>query len=446
MKAGTPAEKIWLRLCLTEKELRLIYKRLIELLSPYKGLPGDIYSIAVARFILGLGNFIIPFMTLLLTQKQGYSTTIAGTLVMIVTGTYMMGGLIGGKLSDTYGHKRTMVWGELFGALVLLVCGFFSEHHVIAPALMFLAYFFIGIALPASNALVADHSNPQNRDAVMSLSYLAYNLGSAVGPVVAGYLFWHHTAWIYWGNGFAVLIGILIVMYRVSDEHHTTENTELSALEQATDSSVWTVFRERPRLLVFGGLCTLLWFALNQMTMTGPLYFSHVFVQDGAVLFGQLMTFASVVVVVATPLLMRLTSNQSELSSLAIAGGLFAIGYAMIMQWTAVWVIFFAWFLLSAAEVFLLTKEGVYLANHSPSSHRGRISGILITIRNIGLMPTYVFIGAYIQSNGYTNAWMMIISVAALAATGFWLLSLQQRSAQESTASPAAIVPTEDGH
>ncbi|MCM0148787.1 MFS transporter [Photobacterium galatheae] len=421
-----------------------MYQRLVESLSLYKGLPRDIYFIAIARFILGLGNFIIPFMTLLLTQKQGYSTAIAGTLVMVVTGTYMLGGLIGGKLSDTYGHKRTMVCGEFLVALVLLMCGFFAEHHTIAPALMCIAFFLIGIALPASIALVADHSNPKNRDAVMSLSYLAYNLGSAVGPVVAGYLFWHHTAWIYWGNGFAALIGILIVWFRVSDGHHDTTNTELSALEKATDSSVWAVFRERPRLLIFGGLCTLLWFALNQMTMTGPLYFSHVFAQDSAVLFGQLMTFASVVVVMTTPLLIRMTRNQSEPNSLAIAGVLFAIGYAIIAQWTAIWVIFFAWFLLSAAEVLLLTKEGVYLANHSPSSHRGRISGILITIRNIGLMPTYAFIGAYIQSNGYSSAWMLILSVASLAAIGFWLLLIQQRSAQQSTPSAAVIEPTND--
>lgn len=157
--------------------------------SLYRGLPKDIYYIAISRFILGLGNFIIPFMILLLTQKQGYSTSVAGTLVMVVTGTYMLGSLLGGKFSDTYGHKKTMVIGELLGALVLLACGFFANDHFVAPALLFLGYFFIGVAVPASNALVADHSNPSNRNAVMSLSYLAYNLGSGVGPVVAGYLF-----------------------------------------------------------------------------------------------------------------------------------------------------------------------------------------------------------------------------------------------------------------
>lgn len=71
---------------------------------------------------------------------------------------------------------------------------------------------------------------------------------------------------------------------------------------------------------MFGVLCTLLWFTLNQMTMTSPLYYSHVFDKEGAILFGQLMTFASIAVVLITPALMRMTSNHCELNSLAISG------------------------------------------------------------------------------------------------------------------------------
>lgn len=403
-------------------------QRIRNTFSLYKGLPKDIYYLAFARFILGLGNFIIPFMVLLLTQKQGYSTSMAGTLVMVVTGTYMAGSLLGGKLSDAYGHKKIMVIGELLGALVLIVCGFFAEHHLVAPGLLFLGYFFIGIAVPASNALVADHSNPGNRDAVMSLSYLAYNLGSGVGPVIAGYLFWNHTEWVYWGNGLAIFVGILVVAFYVKDKPHQIEDEqEISELEKSTDGGVWSILKERPRLLVFGILCTLLWFTLNQMTLTSPLYYSHIFDEEGAILFGQLMTFASISVVLITPIIMRLTSSHCELHSLAMSGVLFAIGYGVVVYYTNIPMQFFAWFFLAAAEVLLLTKEGIYIANHSPASHRGRISGLLLTIRNIGLMPTYMFMGSFIEDFGYQSSWALIIGASTLAALSFWLLYFQQK-------------------
>lgn len=397
--------------------------------SLYKGLSKDIYYIAISRFILGLGNFIIPFMILLLTQKQGYSTSVAGTLVMVVTGTYMLGSLLGGKFSDTYGHKKTMVIGELLGALVLLACGFFANDHFVAPALLFLGYFFIGVAVPASNALVADHSNPSNRNAVMSLSYLAYNLGSGVGPVVAGYLFWDYTEWVYWGNGLAIFIGIVVVAFFVKDNPDQTQNTQdISELEKDTDGTVWSILKKRPRLLVFGTLCTLLWFTLNQMTMTSPLYYSHVFEQKGAILFGQLMTFASISVVLITPVLIRITTKHSEINSLAFSGVLFVIGYTLVISYASIPMQFFAWFFLSAAEVLLLTKEGIYIANQSPASHRGRVSGTLLTIRNIGLMPTYMFMGIFIKDFGYGWAWALIIGVSALAAISLFLLYFQQKN------------------
>ncbi|WP_446469671.1 MFS transporter [Xenorhabdus stockiae] len=403
-------------------------KKLDKMFSMYEGLPRDIYFIAIAKFILGLGNFIIPFMVLLLTQKQDYSTSVAGTIVMIITGAYMLGSLIGGKLSDAYGHKNIMIIGELLGAVVIITCGFFAENHFISPALLCIGYFFIGVALPASNALVADLSNPQNRDAVMSLSYLAYNLGSGVGPVIAGYLFWNYTEWVYWGEGLALLTGILLVAFYVRDNAINTDCQEnVSEFEKNTNGNVWSIFKERPRLIVFGLLCTMLWFILNQMTMTSPLYYSHIFDKSGAILFGQLMTFASLIVVFITPLLMKVTSSHSELSSLSIAGALFVVGYTLVVSCSSIPMQFFAWFFLSAAEVLLITKEGIYIANQSPASHRGRISSILLTIRNIGLMPTYVIMGSFIQSFGYQKAWLLVIITAILATISFWALYIQQK-------------------
>lgn len=405
--------------------------RIAASLIMYRGLPKDIYYIALAKFVLGLGNFIIPFMILLLTQKLGYSTTIAGALAMGITGLFLVGNLIGGKLSDSFGHKKTMVWGEILGSLVLLVSGFFAEWHMTLPVLLFVSYLFYGIAFPASNALVADISSPANRNAVMSLSYLAYNLGSGIGPVMAGYLFWNHTAWVFWGNGIAGLIGVLIILFGVSSHTNELLHNDYSELEKATTGSVWQVFLKRPHLLIFGILCTLLWFSLNQMTMTTPLYLSHIYDKQGPVLYGQLMTFASILVVIITPIIIRLTMKVDDIASLAIGGFIFGIGYFVVLTGSSVSLQFLAWFFLAAGEVLLLTKEGVYLANNSPSSHRGRISGILTTMRSFVLMPMYIVMGAYIERFGYVSTWLLIIIASIVTGTAFWVFSYYQRSSMD---------------
>ncbi|SJL84052.1 MFS transporter [Vibrio palustris] len=393
----------------------------VSSLSIYRGLPHNIYFLALARVILGMGNFIIPFLVLLLTDKLGYSATLAGSLAMGVTATYFFGGFLGGKLSDLYGHKNIMVAGELLGSLFIFACGFVADAPILVPAGLLVAYFLMGVAVPASNALVADLSHRHNRDAVMSLSYLAYNFGSAIGPIIAGYLFWSHTQWIFFGNGLAVFVGIVIVaryikLPKEQEHEHTSE------LEQPVQGNVWSVLKARPRLFGFTVLCGLLWYALNQMTMASPLYLSHLLGEQGPIVFGQLMTYACVVVVMITPLLMALTSNQVATVSLAYAGLLFILGYGLVMLLPTIPVHFVAWLFLSAGEVLLLTKEGVYLANNSPSSHRGRIQGVLVTLRSVLVMPSFVVIGFLIDHFGYRITWLSVMAIALIAVVGFYFM------------------------
>ena len=376
--------------------------------------------------ILGMGNFIIPFLVLLLTDKLGYSATVAGSLAMGITGVFLIGSFLGGKLSDLFGHKLIMVFGEFIGAVLLILCGFVADDPVLVPVFLFAAYFFVGLAVPASNALVADLSTIKNRDAVMSLSYLAYNFGSALGPIIAGYLFWNHAEWIFWGNGVAALFGVLIIAIFIKPPSEIESSNE-NELELPVSGSVWRVLKARPRLLLFTFLCGLLWYALNQMTMANPLYLSHLFAEKGPVIFGQLMTYACIVVVFITPILMKYTENKVETMSLAFAGLMFSFGYLLIMLFPTIPVHFIAWFFLSAGEVLLLTKEGIYLANNSPSSHRGRIQGVLITLRSVFVMPSFIVIGYFIDRYGYDFTWLSVILISIFAALGFYLMATSKK-------------------
>ena len=297
-----------------------------------------------------MGNFIIPFLVLLLTQKLNYSASTAGLLAMGITGIYFFGSLCGGKFSDSIGHKTVMVFGEMTGAAIIFICGFFADEQIIVPVLLFIAYFLFGLALPASNALIAEISTVKNRDAVMSLSYLSYNLGSAIGPVVAGYLFWNYSSWIFLGNGLAALLGGIIVLFKVQAVSSDGIEGNKSELEKAVTGSVWKILLARPRLIVFTVFCAFLWISANQMTLASPLYLSHIFGEEGPKIFGQLMTYACILVVLLTPILMKVSSKKTEIISLAYAGALFFVGYLIVISSPSIPIQFMAWFFLSAGE------------------------------------------------------------------------------------------------
>lgn len=410
-----------------------MFKRVRESLAIYQGLPRDIYFIALSRFILGLGNFIMPFLVLLLTQKLGYSEAIASTVVMIVMCAFMVGGMLGGKLADSLGHKNMMVGGELLAGIILIICGFFANHHYIAPALIIITYVMVGTSVPGGNALAANLSTPKNRSAVMSMSYLAYNIGSGIGSLLAGYLFWFDSSIIYWCNGIAVIVGISLVAYYVREpkphndltaqhQEHQEEDESASGLEEDMTGSVWQVLKARPQLIAFGLSCTLLYVSMTQMTVLSPLYVTHIFDKQGPELYGQLMTLACIAVVILTPILVKATHGHGELKGLMWCGSLLALGYVIMIasQWVPAF--FVAFFVLAAAEVLLVTNENVYIANQSPRSHRGRISSVMNTLKNVGMVPAYVVMGLLVEGIGYTATWLCVVVISLISSAAFmWM-------------------------
>jgi len=415
----------------------MMFSRLCSPLFIYRGLPRDVYFIALAKLIQGIGNFITPFMMLLMTQKLGATPAHAGMILLVLTGCMLCGNTCGGKLTDWIGHKNMLVYSEVLAAMMLLICGFLPTDPLITPCLLFAFNFGMGMAYPASNALLADLSAPRNRDAVMSLGYLAYNLGSGIGPVLAGYLFWHHTNWMFWGNGlaFCLALGIIqcgvrpssAVHHEVHDATFTNTTETLSHQEQDVTGSTWQVLRQRPHLLIFTVCTTLLYFALNQMVIGCPMYLGYLFGEQGPVLYGQLMTFASLLVVVLTPLIIRLTRPLPPIASVIISGGCLILGYAMVLATDSMPMQYLAWAFLTAAEVLIVTKESIYLANQSPRSHRGRINGVLSMMKNLGLMPTALIIGLCIQQIGYEGMWLAVMLVSLVASMGLAGLLWQQR-------------------
>lgn len=416
-----------------------MFSRLCSPLFIYRGLPRDVYFIALAKLIQGIGNFITPFMMLLMTQKLGATPAHAGMLLLILTGCMLCGNTCGGKLADWRGHKKTLVYSQLLAAVTLIVCGFLPSHPIITPGLLFIFNFGMGMAYPATNALLADLSEPRNRDAVMSLGYLAYNLGSGIGPILAGYLFWHHTDWMFWGNGLAFCLALIIIQCGVRShqlplktsahipENNTRQTQDLDLAEQDVAGSTWHVLRQRPHLLIFTGCTTLLYFALNQLVIGCPMYLSHLFGTQGPIIYGQLMTFASLLVVVLTPLLIRLTHPLSPILSVIFSGGCMIIGYGLVLATRSISMQYLAWTFLTAAEVLIVTKESIYQANHSPRSHRGRINGVLSMMKNLGLMPTALIIGLCIQEIGYSGMWLVVMLIPCIANLGLAGLLWQQK-------------------
>lgn len=368
----------------------------------YTKLPKSIYSLAVATFINGLGSFIFPFFTLFLTLKLGYSKSEAGMFTMLSMSMYVPGSIITSKIADTISRKKVMVITQLLCSLTFFICGFLMPHKEIIPYLILVGLFFDGATDPARQALQTDHTNFENRQESFSLLYLCYNIGFGFGPALAGLFFNNYTHWIFFGNGIAGFLAVILVIFTVPDKKPTKQMVEDSLKDNASDKAViGNIFKallERPLLLTYIAITSLFWIALSIVIFALPLYSSAIFGEVGPTYYGLFMSANAVTVVLCTPLAVIKTKNKNPLVAIAIAILLYSIGFFILANTMTFYLIGMGVIIFTLGEVLHATNNDYFVANHTPLTHRARFSSVLMILQGTGFAVGPLFGGILLDN------------------------------------------------
>ncbi len=135
---------------------------------------------------------VLPFLTLYLTQRQGFTVQGAGGILSLYGIGAIVGAYVGGWCSDRIGAVRTQVV-----SLCLATCALVTLSQMISPLSVVVVVLLWSIAAesmrPANGAALAEMSPPHLHARVFGLRRLSMNLGMSIGPAVGGFL----VAWSY---------------------------------------------------------------------------------------------------------------------------------------------------------------------------------------------------------------------------------------------------------
>ncbi|GLW46040.1 MFS transporter [Streptomyces sp. NBRC 14336] len=157
--------------------------------------------VAVDATVLGLATPYIsedlnPSGTQLLWIGDVYSFVIAGLLVSM------------GSLGDRVGRKKILLVGATaFGAISVL------NAYATSPEMMILARALLGVAgatlMPATLALIRNlFHDPRERSLAVGIWGATASAGTAVGPIVGGFLLEH----FWWGSVFLINLPVMAVL------------------------------------------------------------------------------------------------------------------------------------------------------------------------------------------------------------------------------------------
>jgi MFS family permease len=387
--------------------------------STYYGLPKSVYALFIVRIINCFGSFVYPFLTMFLTVKLGYSTEKAGFFVTAVVVAGSLGLLSGGKLADRFGRKKIFIILSIISAIFFIICSFLNKSPAV-PWLIIISNLFLGGVLPCINAMLADMADPEKRKAAFSLIYLGTNIGIAVGPIVAGFLFNNYIRLIFLIDAATTLVSLIPVILFIketipSKEKEAETNRSEENAEKPEKGHVLSILIRRPMLVVFAFISLIYTFVYSQNYFSLPLYLNLHFGERGPKVYGTLMSTNAIVVILLTIFLINMMKNTKPIINIAFAGVLYGIGFGVIYLVTNEIFLIISTIIWTLGEIIQTINTSVYVADNSPITHRGRFSGIITFITEIGFIASPLIMGYFIKHNGVTKVWplVFILSIAA---------------------------------
>lgn len=401
-------------------------KNIKRLFKPYAGLPKEIYVLFISRIINSIGCFVQPLLALILTNKIGLGKDTAGVYITVLSLLAVPSLIIGGKLVDTLGRKKIIIISQGFGALAIIACGFIKPSILMTYMLM-LSSLMYALSSPAYDAMLADLTTPETRKGAYSLLYMGWNLGFSVGPIIGGFLYKNYLSFVFIGDGVTTILSLLLVIYFVSETKGRETNIELDEkreLEKDAKGSVLKVLLSRPILIYFALILLCFQFEYSQWGFTLPIQMGEMFKDMGGAYYGLLSSFNGLIVIIFTPIISTLTHNYKPIRVVAFGGLCYGISFGMLGFTKALGFFFIAIFIMTVGEILVSINSSTFIANHTPASHRGRVSAVLPLIFGAGYTFGPMIMGRFISVYSITKAWLLIGAMGLISA---FLMELLER-------------------
>jgi predicted MFS family arabinose efflux permease len=130
--------------------------------NAYSGLSAPVWWLALVLFVNRSGTMVIPFLTVYLTTKLHYTIGQAGIIMGLFGAGAMLGGFLGGKLTDRIGFYPVQFTSLILNGVMFIVLGQMRTLWQLGICIFVLSS--LGESFrPANAAAIAWYSDPENR-------------------------------------------------------------------------------------------------------------------------------------------------------------------------------------------------------------------------------------------------------------------------------------------
>ncbi len=374
-----------------------------------------------------IDSMITTFIAIYLAQRLGVGITGVLVLLLAVLGIAAM--LIGGHLSDAWGRRPVLILGELaaficFGLMALAQA---ADWGALAVYLSYvLVKFGTSTAMPANDSMIVDVTTSENRKFVYTVNYWAVNLALVTGPMLGGFLYGSHFGLLPVIAAAGMAGSLLATVALISETKPPPAPGSAAAPDRPSGLSQLIdgyrlVFLDRvfTRFLIAATLGMTLELQTNNyvgirlaeaMPVQSLFGFGHI---DGPRMLGVLKAENAILVVVLALFSSALLRRVSDRARLYVGITLLAVGFAMLVVTTSVWVLLLGGLIRTIGELLNVPVNQSLTAELVPEQGRPRyMAAYNLNIRVAqALAALTISLGAVVSSWGIATLYLLMAAV-----------------------------------
>ncbi len=389
----------------------------MRIFREYLNLPREVYVLAAAKTINGLGNFIMPLLTLILTEKIGLSGGQAGFYMLMLNVCFVPGLLFGGRLADSLGRKKVIIIFHSLAAVVFMTCGFIKPSMLVVYLLM-LGSSLLAASLPAYDALLADLTNEHNRKRSFTLTFMGHNLGFSIAPVLGGFLFRNYLYLVFVIDAISTVISVLLVaIFIPNGQLHSLQSEKVSVEEKNEDKKLNVIqfLLSNKYILIFSFILFFYNFCFSQLAFTLPIHVVELFPENGAKYYGTMEGLNGVLILFLTPIMTRLTIRSRPTRAIAQGGLLYTLCFAILIFVAPLSMFYLSIIVMTFGETMITVNNNAFISGMTPPEYRGRVSGIFQIIYGAGFAIGPFIMGILLDYIPTKSVWTIITILMATA-------------------------------
>lgn len=383
--------------------------------NAYTGIPRPAWWLALVMFVNRSGTMVIPFLTVYLTH-QGYSLRQAGYVMGAFGLGSVMGGYLGGRLTDRFGSFYIQASSLFLNGIFFILLG--QMHTLWQYAICIFLLSSLGEAFrPANAAAIAAYSNDGNRIRCYALNRLAINLGWSIGPAVGGVLASISYSYLFWADGLTCIAASALLFVGLSPANGSAKHHNKTVTEVAGQSAY------RDRIFLQGMFCLfLVGLCFFQLFSVIPAYYKTELHLNEATIGWILAMNGLLIAAVEMVLVYKLENRRHSLLYISIGALLMGSSFLFLGFGKTATAAVASMVVVTFGEMFLFPFLNNFWVKRSTESNRGQYAALYTMSFAAATVLSPTLATQFAAWLGFSVLWVIDFFVCLVAALGFYFL------------------------